>query len=376
MAAQKLIHANCSNAQLSTGPRAEQGKAISRRNALKTGIDARNEAASGKDLAALTALAAVYDHEFHPIGVLERLLVDIKNDWFLRRYRFLAADLVNHRVSIADEAKRGADSVAGFAANTNTNTNTKTKTFHPLHRHILDTERSFFTHLAELAGRQTLRQQHPRRSGLLRNPFSRNGKPGNWVRSATHPRHRSPICARSTERLSEPEILEMKGYRRDLDRYHSKMPAEPKNSLIYNNIHFKSEPNEPNQPEVDCIFAKIREIEYANIMPNHLRAYKASVFQALAHPTRIAIVEILRHGELSAGALQARLGIEQANLSQHLTILRSRQIVVNRKGGNQVFYSLPNPVLGEVLDIMRHYCQTNLNQAIQMMGEMNREAQG
>jgi DNA-binding transcriptional ArsR family regulator len=110
-------------------------------------------------------------------------------------------------------------------------------------------------------------------------------------------------------------------------------------------------------------------------MPNQLRAYKASVFQALAHPTRIAIVEILRDGELSAGAMQARLGIEQANLSQHLAILRSRQIVVNRKEGNQVFYSLPNPVLGEVLDIMRHYCQTNLNQAIQLMGELNREAQ-
>jgi ArsR family transcriptional regulator len=72
--------------------------------------------------------------------------------------------------------------------------------------------------------------------------------------------------------------------------------------------------------------------------------------------------------------LQAKLGIEQANLSQHLAILRSRQIVVNRKEGNQVFYSLPNPVLAEVLDIMRHFCQTNLNQAIQMMGEMNREA--
>jgi DNA-binding transcriptional ArsR family regulator len=124
-----------------------------------------------------------------------------------------------------------------------------------------------------------------------------------------------------------------------------------------------------------CVIAKIREGEYSNIMPNPLRAYKASVFQALAHPTRIAIVEILREGELSAGALQAKLGIEQANLSQHLTILRSRQIVANRKEGNQVFYSLPNPVLGEVLDIMRHYCQTNLNQAIQMMGEMNREAQ-
>ena len=46
-----------------------------------------------------------------------------------------------------------------------------------------------------------------------------------------------------------------------------------------------------------------------------------------------------------------------------------------RKHANQVFYSLSNPVLGEVLTIMRHYCQTNLNHAIQMMGEMNREAQ-
>lgn len=110
-------------------------------------------------------------------------------------------------------------------------------------------------------------------------------------------------------------------------------------------------------------------------MANQLRAYKASVFQALAHPTRIAIVETLREGELSAGALQAKLGIEQANLSQHLTVLRSRQIVVSRKGGNQVFYSLPNPVLGQVLDIMRHFCQTSLNQAIRTMGEINREAQ-
>ena len=105
-----------------------------------------------------------------------------------------------------------------------------------------------------------------------------------------------------------------------------------------------------------------------------VRAYKASVFQALGHPTRIAIVEKLRDGELSAGALQESLGIEQAKLSQHLAVLRSRQIVVNRKEGNQVFYSLGNPLLGKVLDAMRRYCQANLNDAIQMLGEMKREA--
>ncbi|MEO8596710.1 MAG: metalloregulator ArsR/SmtB family transcription factor [Candidatus Solibacter sp.] len=128
----------------------------------------------------------------------------------------------------------------------------------------------------------------------------------------------------------------------------------------------------------ECVFviAQIREGEYSNVMPNQLRAYKASVFHALAHSTRIAIVETLRNGELSAGALQARLGIEQANLSQHLAILRASQIVINRKGGNQVFYSLSNPVLGEVLDTMRRFCQTNLNHAIQMIDEMNREAEG
>src|ERR1700735_5531056 len=80
-------------------------------------------------------------------------------------------------------------------------------------------------------------------------------------------------------------------------------------------------------------------------MANVLRRFKADVFQALGHPTRIAIVELLRDGPLSAGKLIEQLGIEQANASQHLSVLRSRQIVINRKQGNQVFYSLRDPML-------------------------------
>ncbi len=108
-------------------------------------------------------------------------------------------------------------------------------------------------------------------------------------------------------------------------------------------------------------------------MQSLLRAYKASVFQALAHPTRIAVVEALCDGELSAKALAERLGVEQANLSQHLAILRSRQLVTNRKEGNQVFYSLRTKVLVEVLDIMRRYFQTNLAEAVRMLGEIDAE---
>lgn len=108
-------------------------------------------------------------------------------------------------------------------------------------------------------------------------------------------------------------------------------------------------------------------------MQNALREYKASIFQALAHPTRIAIVEALRDGEISARLIQERLGIEQANLSQHLSVLRSRRIVNNRKEGNQVFYSLRSRVLVEVFDIMRRYYQANLEEAVQMLGEIRAE---
>lgn len=107
-----------------------------------------------------------------------------------------------------------------------------------------------------------------------------------------------------------------------------------------------------------------------------LRAYNASVFHALAHPTRIAVIEVLKEGELSAGAIQERLSVEQANLSQHLAILRSHQLVTNRKEGNQVFYSLRNPVLIEVLDIMRRYFQAHLSESVQMLGEIEAEDQG
>ncbi|MBI1896775.1 MAG: winged helix-turn-helix transcriptional regulator [Acidobacteria bacterium] len=108
-------------------------------------------------------------------------------------------------------------------------------------------------------------------------------------------------------------------------------------------------------------------------MTQELRRFKAEIFQALAHPTRIAIVEALRHGEMSAGQVIEQLGIEQANASQHFAVLRSKQIVVNRKEGNQVFYSLRDPLLIEVLDILKRYCKSQLTQTMSMLEEIRDE---
>jgi len=98
-------------------------------------------------------------------------------------------------------------------------------------------------------------------------------------------------------------------------------------------------------------------------MQEALRQFKAEFFQALAHPTRIAIVEQLRDGEQSAGTLIERLGIEQANASQHLAVLRAKNILVSRKAGNQVFYSVRNPLIIDVLNIMRRYFQEHMSEA-------------
>ncbi len=105
-------------------------------------------------------------------------------------------------------------------------------------------------------------------------------------------------------------------------------------------------------------------------MPDTLHQLKADTFQALAHPTRIAILEMLGEGELSAGALIERLGLEQSNASQHLAILRARQMVVNRKSGNQVFYSVRDPILNDVLKLMRQYLQAQLKKTTGLLEEI------
>jgi ArsR family transcriptional regulator len=105
-------------------------------------------------------------------------------------------------------------------------------------------------------------------------------------------------------------------------------------------------------------------------MPDAMRRFKADIFQALAHPTRVAIVETLRDGELPASEILARVQVEQANLSQHLAVLRAKQVVVNRKVGNQVYYAIKHPVLIDVLDLLKRYYQSHLKDTLALLDEL------
>ena len=79
----------------------------------------------------------------------------------------------------------------------------------------------------------------------------------------------------------------------------------------------------------------------------------AEFFKSLAHPLRIRVLEALRSGEISVNDLSSRLEVEQSTLSQQLSVLRRSNIVVGRKEGLNVFYSVSNPAIFRLLDEAR-----------------------
>jgi ArsR family transcriptional regulator len=91
-----------------------------------------------------------------------------------------------------------------------------------------------------------------------------------------------------------------------------------------------------------------------------MRIFKAEFFKALSSPVRIAIIDLLRDGEKSVNELTALFDLEQAAISQHLAILRTKNLVKNRKVGNNVFYSILDPSVFMLLDEAARIYQDDL----------------
>jgi ArsR family transcriptional regulator len=108
-------------------------------------------------------------------------------------------------------------------------------------------------------------------------------------------------------------------------------------------------------------------------MLDSMRRFKAEVFQALAHPTRIAIIEQLCVGEMSVGRLCETIGIEQANASQHLAVLRNKHLVQTRKQGNQIVYRLRDPALATVLGVLRKFYLSHLSELQTLLREEQKQ---
>ncbi|ABA87444.1 helix-turn-helix transcriptional regulator, ArsR family [Syntrophotalea carbinolica DSM 2380] len=81
--------------------------------------------------------------------------------------------------------------------------------------------------------------------------------------------------------------------------------------------------------------------------------YCSDFFKALAHPTRIVLVEDLAEGEKCVCDLAQKIDADISTVSRHLRELRNAGIVANQKRGNQVFYSLRTPCILNFLQCIR-----------------------
>jgi ArsR family transcriptional regulator len=110
---------------------------------------------------------------------------------------------------------------------------------------------------------------------------------------------------------------------------------------------------------------------YARIsMPQQLANFKAEFFKALAHPIRIRILDCLRDGEKAVNELSEVLQIEPANVSQQLAILRVRNIVIGRKAGSNVYYSVSDTTLFRLLDVAKDIFNNHLVGVREMLQQM------
>ena len=79
----------------------------------------------------------------------------------------------------------------------------------------------------------------------------------------------------------------------------------------------------------------------------------ADICKVFSNPTRLEILNLLRNKELSVTELIEKTKLSQANISQHLSIMKSKGIVTSNREGKNIYYKLTNPRIIKAFDIIR-----------------------
>ena len=90
-----------------------------------------------------------------------------------------------------------------------------------------------------------------------------------------------------------------------------------------------------------------------NVVEREVYVRHADMCKVFSHPKRLAVINILRDGEMGVSELAKRLNAAIGNLSQHLNMMKQRQILTTRKVGNAVYYRLAYPEMLKAVDILK-----------------------
>lgn len=107
-------------------------------------------------------------------------------------------------------------------------------------------------------------------------------------------------------------------------------------------------------------------------MTRPLYQLKAEFFKTLGHPARIRVLELLSDREHAVAEMLPEVGIEPANLSQQLAVLRRAGLVVTRKEGSTVYYSLTSPHVAQLLAVARTILTTVLSGQMELLDDLRK----
>jgi ArsR family transcriptional regulator len=85
-------------------------------------------------------------------------------------------------------------------------------------------------------------------------------------------------------------------------------------------------------------------------MEERVLELKAEILKALAQPTRLKILELLRNGEKCICEIVPAINGEQSNISRHISLMQKSNLVTTRKDGVKVMVKVKDPKVFEILD--------------------------
>lgn len=101
----------------------------------------------------------------------------------------------------------------------------------------------------------------------------------------------------------------------------------------------------------------------------------ADIFKVLANPKRLEIIHLIRDRELTVKELEEMLNMRQANISQHLMVLRENNLVKTRRDGTHIYYFLTDSKILKASDLIREFLQTRFKDARNIEGIIDGDMQ-
>ena len=94
---------------------------------------------------------------------------------------------------------------------------------------------------------------------------------------------------------------------------------------------------------------------------------KSEVLKALAQPTRLKILDLLRNGERCICEIVPAINGEQSNISRHISVMQKSNLITTRKDGVKVMVKVRDPRIFEILDTVGLFLKAQMQEQSRVM---------